>query len=153
MSTRISQLAWLECIWSQIAQGFVLQKFSPDYLMHINVDIFLSVISYKPFINLSLALRWKINKEKKSEPGCIPKTFAAPCFWFISLVSSILLLVTLLLTSLDHNIISQSQVTQALFMWVGVNFSESHSEQREGVVNVSLHCFVRIKLWLIVKTF
>ena len=34
----------------------------------------------------------------------------------------------------------------------GYYSSLSHNEQQEGVVNVSLRCFVRIKLWLIVKT-
>ena len=54
---------------------------------------------------------------------------------------------------MDHTIFSQSQVTQVLLVWVDIYGSEFHDKQHEGVVNVSLNCFVRIKLWLIVKTF
>ena len=48
----------------------------------------------------------------------------------------------------------QSVTSHASPFWEsGWNCSESHNEQHESVVNISLNCFVWIKLWLIVKAF
>ena len=67
--------------------------------------------------------------------------------------SSILLLVTLLITR--HKSRHYQSVTNHTSFWCasGCNCSESLIEQREGAVNVSLNCFVRIKLSLIIKNF
>ena len=79
--------------------------------------------------------------------------FAAPWFWLIWFVSIILLFVTLLLNS--HGSSHYLSVTShtSSFCASGCNCSASHSEQHEGVVNISLNYFVRIKSWLIVNTF
>ena len=82
-----------------------------------------------------------------------PKMFAAPWFWLIWFLSIILLFVTLLLNS--HGSSHYLSVTShaSSFGASGCNCSASHSEQHEGVVNISLNYFVRIKSWLIVNTF
>ena len=82
-----------------------------------------------------------------------PKMFAAPWFWLIWFLSIILLFVTLLLNS--HGSSHYLSVTShaSSFCASGCNCSASHSEQHEGVVNISLNYFVRIKSWLIVNTF
>ena len=79
--------------------------------------------------------------------------FAAPCFWLLWFVSSIPLLVTLSLTT--HGSHHHYSVTShaSFFCVRGYSYSESHNELREGVVNVKINLFVRIKLWLTVKTF
>lgn len=81
--------------------------------MHISINSFLSVILHKPFINFLYTLLWEINEEKKSEPVYVPKTFSAPCFWLVWFASSYL-------PVMGYAIISQSHVTQALFVWVDV---------------------------------
>ena len=85
--------------------------------------------------------------------GWHPKMFAAPLFWLIWFVSIILLFVTLLLNS--HGSSHYLSVTShtSSFCASGCNCSASYSEQHEGVVNISLNYFVRIKSWLIVNTF
>ena len=104
--------AWMHLV--PFSARLCLTKTLPDYLMDINVDSFLSVISCKPFINFSKSLPWEINDQReKSDPDYIPKMFAAPCFWLIWFVSSIPLLVSLLLTIMGHAIISLSIVNRA----------------------------------------
>ena len=85
--------------------------------------------------------------------GWHPKMFAAPWFWLIWFLSIILLFVTLLLNS--HGSSHYLSVTShtSSFCTSGCNCSASHSEQHEGVVNISLNYLVRIKSWLIVNTF
>ena len=82
----------------------------------------------------------------------MPKTFATPCFLFVRFLS---------LTShcyqsqvMSHAMpLLVSHIGQASSFCVNGYYSSlSHNEQQEDVVNVSLHCFVRINLWLIVKT-
>ena len=51
---RIFQLAWLENTFDRlipVSAWLHLTNLLLDYLIHISVDSFLSVISYKPFIN------------------------------------------------------------------------------------------------------
>lgn len=70
--------------------------------------------------------------------GWHPKMFAAPWFWLIWFLSIILLFVTLLLNS--HGSSHYLSVTShaSSFCASGCNCSASHSEQHEGVVNISL---------------
>ena len=104
--------AWMHLV--PFSARLCLTKILPDYLMDINVDSFLSVISCKPFIHFSKSLLWEINDQReKSDPDYIPKMFAAPCFWLIWFVSSIPSLVSLLLTIMGHAIISLSIVNKA----------------------------------------
>ena len=48
-----------------VSARLCLTKILPNYLMHISVDSFVSVISCKLFINFLLALLWEIVEEKK----------------------------------------------------------------------------------------
>ena len=55
--------AWMNLV--SVSARLCLTKILPDYLMHISVDSFLSVISCKLFINFLKALLWEIDEEKK----------------------------------------------------------------------------------------